>query len=361
MPLRTRFARGFSPSRWLRGSDGLRQLSEGGNGQEWVLARGFCAYTVLDGAAVPARKRRGFVDMAVSRWSPFADPQSHVEWAGNRAMVWAWSRARALDSGDAQVPAVAPRRIVPESLFRGQPLADAQELVALEAGHEGRVWRDGVLVSSHWWPQLPPLQDWNEFRRGAGLAPADALPEPMPYPLAEHAWSAPRGQGVAESFNQHRQKALLLAVAVAAALLATLLVGALALKISIWQVDRQIAAQEQTLGRIIDAREHALQARAAIDAELALRPPAGQIELLALIGELIPGQWQLQEWKMLDPETLQVTAKMPNGDPRAIVSALENSKRFSGVTADIGRQRDIIVIKAGVVRAPVAAATGGRR
>ena len=166
---------------------------------------------------------------------------------------------------------------------------------------------------------------------------------------------------MAESFNQHRQKALLLAVAVAAALLATLLVGALALKISIWQVDRQIAAQEQTLGRIIDAREHALQARAAIDAELALRPPAGQIELLALIGELIPGQWQLQEWKMLDPETLQVTAKMPNGDPRAIVSALENSKRFSGVTADIGRQRDIIVIKAGVVRAPVAAATGGRR
>lgn len=351
MPLRTRFARGFSPSRWLRRTDGLQQLTEGGNGQEWVLARGFCAYTLLDGAAVPARKRRGFVDMAVSRWSPFADPQSHVEWAGDRAMVWAWSRARALESGDEQV--AAPRRILPESLFRGQPLAEGQELVPLDAGHEGRVWRDNVLVSSHWWPDVPPLQDWNEFRRGAGLQPADALPEPMPYPLAEHAWTASRGGSVAESLGQYRRKALLAVAFVAAAALAALLVGVLALKLSIWQVDRQIAAQEKTLGRIIDARDQALQARADIESELALRPPAGQIELMALIGSLIPGQWQLQEWKMPDAQTLQLTAKMPNGDPRKIVSALENSRRFSEVTADIGRQGDTMVIKAKVMRAAV--------
>ena len=352
MPLRTRFARGFSPSRWLRGTDGLKQLAEGSNGQEWVLARAFCAYTVLDGAAVPARKRRGFVDMAVSRWSPFADPQSHVEWAGDRAMVWAWSRAQALGDDHDGPP---PRRIVPESLFRGQPLADGQELVALAAGHEGRVWRDNVLVSSHWWPAMPPLQDWNEFRRGAGLPPADAMPEPMPYPLADRAWSAPRSQGVAESLGQYRQKAVLVAVGAGIAALSALLVGALALKLSIWQVNRDIAAQEQALSRIIDARDKALKARAAIDAELALRPPAGQIELLALAAELIPGQWQLQEWKMPDAENLQVTARMPNGDPRAIVAALENSKRFVEVTAEMGRQRDTVSIKAKVVRAPVGA------
>lgn len=359
MPLRTRFARGFSPSRWLRRTDGLQQLSEGGNGQEWVLARGFCAYTVLDGAAVPARKRRGFVDMAVSRWSPFADPQSHVEWAGDRAMVWAWSRARALDAGDDQA-ASPPRRIVPESLFRGEPQAEGQELVVLDAGLEGRVWRDNVLVSSHWWPEVPPLQDWNEFRRGAGLQPAEAAPEPLPYPLAERAWSTPRGQGVAVSLVQYRQKALLGLVGISVAALTAMLVGALALKVSIWQVDRQIADQEQALGKIIDARDAALQSRAAIDAALALRPPAGQIELLAIANELIPGQWQLQEWKMLDAETLQITARMPNGDPRKIVAALENSRRFAEVTADIGRQPDVVTIKAKVLRAAAAPARRGR-
>ena len=145
------FARSFSPSRWLRGSDGLRQLSEGGNGQEWVLARGFCAYTVLDGAAVPARKRRGFVDMAVARWSPFPDPQSHVEWIGDRAMVWAWSRAQVLAAADGTT-LPPPRRILPESLFRGQVQPGGEELVVLDEGVEARAWRDGVMVASRWWP-----------------------------------------------------------------------------------------------------------------------------------------------------------------------------------------------------------------
>ena len=89
-----RFGRGFLPSRWLRRAEGLQQLAEGGNGQEWVLARGLCAYTTLDGAAVPARKRRGYVQMAVARWAPFPDAESWVEWVGDRAMVWAWSKSR---------------------------------------------------------------------------------------------------------------------------------------------------------------------------------------------------------------------------------------------------------------------------
>src|SRR3546814_15662409 len=48
----------FSPSRYLRRSDGLRLLAAGGAGSDWVIARGRCAYTVLDGGAVPAARRR---------------------------------------------------------------------------------------------------------------------------------------------------------------------------------------------------------------------------------------------------------------------------------------------------------------
>ena len=119
----SRFVRGFSASRWLRSASGLRQLSEGRNGQEWVLARGFCAYTVLDGSAVPARKRPGYAKMAISRFSPFPDTDSHVEWVGDRAMVWAWSRGQATTVDGEAVP--APRRMLPESLFRGQQIGRA--------------------------------------------------------------------------------------------------------------------------------------------------------------------------------------------------------------------------------------------
>ena len=346
----SRFARGFSASRWLRGSDGLRPLAEGGNGQEWVLARGFCAYTVLDGSAVPPRKRRGFVDMAISRWSPFADAQSHVEWVGDRAMVWAWSKSRVL-AGTDETLLPAPRRAWPESLFRGQPHLDGEELVALDEGVEARAWRDGVMTASRWWAETPELPEWNEFRRGAGLPPASALPVLASYPLGDRPWAAQQAIGLGEAFGHYRDYLSMAAVGIAAAVLATLLVAVLALKVSNWQLDKDIAEREQALEKIIDARDRAQQGRAAIDARLALRPPAGQVELLALVSGLMRGNWQLIEWKMADAQTLEVTVKMVNPDPSAIVTAWEASKRFTEVTAEIGKQPDTLVIKARILRA----------
>ena len=178
---RPRLGRGFSPSRWLRRAEGLQRITEGGNGQEWILARGLCAYTTLDGAAVPSRKRQNYAQMAIARWAPFPDAQSLVEWVGDRAMVWAWSKSQVLSAGVDDAPLPVPRRIVPESLYRGGPQADGQELVAMDQGYEGRVWQQGFLAAARWWPELPGLEDWNQFRRGVGLQPASAagLPEPM--------------------------------------------------------------------------------------------------------------------------------------------------------------------------------------
>lgn len=356
----SQFARGFSASRWLRSNSALRQLAEGRNGQEWVLARSFCSYSVLDGAAVPSRKRGGFATMAISRSTPFPDTQSHVEWVGDRAMVWAWSREQALTvGGELQPP---PRKIVPESLFRGQPQESGEELAVLDEGVEGRAWRGRVLAASHWWPQAPGLSEWNEFRRGAGLAPAAAVPVPIEYPLAERPWAAARSIGMGEAVGRYGDYLAMAVVAIGAAVLMALLVGAAALKVSIWQVDRDIAEREQALEKIINARDAAQHGRANIDALLALRPPASQVELLTLVSSLIRGNWQLVEWKMLDPQSIEVTARMTNPDPRAIVSAWEASKRFSNVTAEIaGARQDNVVIKARVLPAPTPPARAGRR
>ena len=350
MPLLNRFARGFSASRWLRGSNGLRQLSEGGNGQEWLLARHLCAYTVLEGAAVPARKRKGFVEMALARWSPFADTQSHVEWVGDRAMAWAWSRGRMLAGPDG-MELSPPRRVLPESMFRGAPQISGEQLVQLDEGLEGRVWRSNVMVASRWWSELPDLAEWNEFRRGAGLSPATAVPDSVASELQTQPWAASNSTDIREAFGHYRGYLMLAAVGITTAVLMALLVGVAALKYSIWQVDKDIAAQEQALDKIITARDEALQARAAIDARLGLRPPAGQVELMGLVSGLMRGQWQLLEWKLPDARTLELTARMTNPDPRAIVSAWEASKRFTDVTAELGKQPNSVVVKAHVLPA----------
>lgn len=313
-----------------------------------MLARPFSAYTVLDGGAVPARKRRGFVDMAVARWSPFPDPQSHVEWVGDRAMVWAWSRSRVL-AGEGDAILAPPRRLLPESLFRGQPREQGEELVVLDEGLEARAWREGVMIASRWWPVMPELPEWNDFRRGAGLSPSTTLPEALPFPLAERAWSLTGKQGLGDTFGHYRRYLLATAAGLACTVLLALLVGNLALTMSIWQVDRDIASREQALEKIITARERAQAGLQAIEAELALRPPAGQVELMALVSGLMRGPWQLQEWKLTDAQNLQVTAQMINPNPSAIVKAWEASGRFTEVTADLSRQSNTVVVKARIL------------
>ncbi len=314
-----------------------------------MLARRFCAFTLLEGTAVPVRKRKGFADMALSRWSPFADAQTHVEWVGDRAMAWAWSRGQILtgQEGESLPP---PRRVVPESIHRGAPLVAGEVLVAMEEGVEGRVWREGVLTASCWWPQAPDLPEWNEFRRGAGLPPVAALPDIEASALQAQPWATAAGPGLRETVGQYRDYLALAAAGLTAAVVTALLVGVLALKVSIWQVDRQIAEQEQALEKIITARDRAQQARADIDARLALRPPAGQVELLGMVAGLMRGSWQLLEWKQADSRTLEVTARMQNPDPRAIVSAWEASGRFADVTAELGKQPGSVVVKAHVLR-----------
>lgn len=288
--------------------------------------------------------------MAVARWAPFANPQSHVEWMGDRAMVWAWSRDQILDAGQDAEQLLAPRRVLPESLYRGQPQREGEELVAMDTGCEGRVWRGGILVATRWWPQPPALADWNNFRRGAGLQPAQQVPETLPYPLAERPWSAPQLRGFGEVVGQQRRLLVLVVTGLAAAAIGTLLVAVISLKVSIWQVDRDIQDREQALEKIIVARDRALAGQVAIDNTLAMRPPAGQVQLLSTVSTLMRGPWQLVEWKMPDADNLQLTANMPTADPSAIVTAWEASGQFRDVTAEMGAQPNQVVVKARVMR-----------
>jgi hypothetical protein len=315
-----------------------------------VLARQLCAYTTLDGAGVPAGKRRGYTAMAVRRWSPFADPQFHVEWVGQRAMVWAWSASRVLDF-DSVGRVASPRRLLPESLYRGEPLAEGEQLLALDQGFEGRIWRDQLLVACHWWPEVPDQGEWSLFRRGAGLAPESLLPDVAAPLLAEAPWSGPRARGLGDVATRHKPMLLAAGLGLAIAVLMVPFAACLHLLIATAAIERQIASQDTSLQKILDARENAERDAAAVDKLLALRPPAPQVTLLANSILLMPrSDWQLLEWRMPDPGTLELDIRMPNPDPRAIVQAWEASGHFTDVTAELGRKPDELTIKAKVLR-----------
>ncbi|MBW3551500.1 MAG: hypothetical protein KY442_12075 [Proteobacteria bacterium] len=356
--LRARLKQRFSPSRLLRRSDGLVQLSEGGGGSEWVLARGLCAYTLLDGAAVPAAKRRAYAEMAIRRWSPFSDPGWHVEWVGQRAMVWAWSQDRVLASRDEEAPLAPPLRIVPESLLRGQAQPEGAELISLDEGVEGRIWRDHALVASAWWPQAPDAGEWSRLLRGAGMKPAPVPPAVASERLNDRPWSRTESRNWGEVASRHRSILAATGLALAAALVAVPLAGSLRLLAATSAVEGEIASQDESLQQILAARESAERDQAAIEALLALRPPAGQLQLLSTVIEAVPGSnWQMLEWRMPDPDTLELDLRMPRPDPRALVEAFEQTGQFRDVGVELSRSADEIGVRAGIVRRTPADAT----
>lgn len=315
-----------------------------------MLGRGFCAYTVLDCPALPAARRRAFVATAVRRWAPFPDPQYHVEWAGPRAMVWAWS-AQAVRALPAEAAPEPPRRLIPEPLLVGAPGEDGAELTALEEGFEGRVWRQRVLAASYWWPAAPELAEWNRFLRGAGLPAAERVPQAQRPPLRAQSWAGAMAGGWMDLARRQRGLALAAAAGLLALLFAAPIAGIVKLAWAGAQVRAQIAAQDQSLQAILNAREQAERDAARVEALLALRPPAGQLELLATAAGLLPPGARIMEWRMPNAQALEVVLRQNRPDPRALVEAWQRAGRFQDVGADLGRTPEEVTLRARILPA----------
>lgn len=258
---------------------------------------------------------------------------------------------------------VAARRVqlVPEALYVRGEQDNGGELLALHEGTEGRVWRDGALVASRWWPAPPTEADWRGFLRAAGLPAPGATPAPIPSAPAARPWGAQRTR---------RRTALQLSGA--AALLPGIVIGAglifstvasvqlgntLRSYLDVWQAQRASEQLDTPLKQILAAREAADRNLVAIDQLIALRPGRPAIALIAEVGRLLPaGDARIRHWSQPTPDRLELTLSLPNADPQALVERWEASPFFDDVTTDALGRGGEIVIRANVVPAAAALA-----
>lgn len=75
--------------------------------------------------------------------------------ANSMAGVWNFSKS-----------AVHKGRYLPETLAR-EAYGDGIRLVTCLTGLEGQIWKDGILLSSRWWPGEPSASQWEQFVRAA--------------------------------------------------------------------------------------------------------------------------------------------------------------------------------------------------
>ena len=339
----------FSPRRVRLGHDGIQPLSSGESGAlVCLVGRELCLFLEVNAEKVPAKQRAAFVATSVRRNAPFPDPDFGLSWEGGHASIWYWSRARIqglLGNPPSRVKYFA------EALFIDRAHDDHVQLLALEAGVEGRVWKQGRLIASRWWPQAPEKSVWFSFLRGAGTA-VDAT---AGVPMAESTAIAP----VQWNTSNTNQKLLLpeLGPYLPRLILAFGIVVTVALgwqigsiiraKIDSWRAHAAAQDMDDTLRSILDARSNTDTYRAEIDQLLGLRQSVPQNQLLAEYSRLATGKdWQIKLWRQPAPDRLEVTLAMSNPDPELLVSSWEASPLFKDVSTQLSRQQNEVAINA---------------
>ena len=327
---------------------------EGGTGEALLclVGRELCLFMDVNAERVPAKQRREYVAMAVRRAAPYADPDFGLAWLGDHAAVWYWSRARVLD----RLGGHWPRRITcaPEALYVGQAHDDQAELLALEDGCEGRLWKQSRLLASRWWPQPPDHQQWQGFLRGAGMPYDSDAPPPVAAaaPIQVRHWSgqATGRTGLALSGLETHLPRLLLGLGLATVLVFTWQIGSIARAgFDAWRAQAAAQDLDESLTRIMAARDRADTAQTEITALLALRNGQSQYRLLAEVAGLMQGKsWQLKVWQQPVADRVEASLIMESPDPEALVAAWEASPLFSDVRTELSRQQNEIIVRATV-------------
>ena len=170
------------PRRCIYGRQGTQRLDGSSSRTNWILSRRFLRHGVFEvPPALPENKRTSALSLQVRRWAPFAQTKFAAYWVGHRASVYAWDAAsiNAVIAENGELPARCG--VWPETFFR--PAWDeGVRLVTAIDGYEGQAWRNGLLVATRWWAELPSAGDWLLFKRSAG-APSDAGPTEVPAPI----------------------------------------------------------------------------------------------------------------------------------------------------------------------------------
>ena len=316
-----------------------------------LVGREFCLYAEINATRVPLRQRQEFIAMSVRRTAPYQDPKFGLAWLGDHAAVWYWSHAKVLEQLGSQW---SHRTIcAPEALYTGQVHQDAEEVLALDEGFEGRLWKHGRLQASRWWATAPTPAQWQAFLRGTGITTtAEAQPpESTTAAPATQRWTpAARSTRINLSGLESYLPRLLLALALATALLFSWQTGTLMRSgIDIWRTQQAAQDLDEPLKHILAARDRADAANVEIASLLALRQAPSQYRLLAEVARVMQGQdWRLKNWQQPTPDRIEAILIVDSPDPEALVTAWESSPLFSDVRTDLSRQQNEITVRATV-------------
>jgi len=294
-----------------------------------VIRREACVFACLDFRNIKKNLQKSSLTLQLKQLSPFNQYDSYVIWKNDHVMLWVWQS----NPDDGQLNPKQSIKLLPETLFYGKQHQSKVEIVQLDSGYEARLWVAGLIMGSQYWPNMPSIEEWNNFLRNHSKSSQQQLPEINDYCLNETPWYEPhiidKMLEASKSINLP-----LLICSVFFTVFCYQIAGLMNLYQNLEDSNNQHEIAMAKANDIVTARNNAVRELTVINQINSLTRWPSQIELLATCNQILR---QLNSvligWKFDDGE-LQLVIKTDNSDPTAFISAFESSKLFTSVNLD---------------------------
>lgn len=294
--------------RFVHDQQGTRCLDKGILRRHWLLSAGMYHYLRIPMPADlnPAQRNRA-LQLQVQAYSPYEHTDFQVVWSDNIAQVWFWNQ-EAINR--AQIGRLS-YLVLPQTLMQ-QPLDSGLRLVrALRGNHtnpqgvEGQYWVKRQLLASHYWPEMPNVEQWCAFQREAAVPAKQqqaSLPAVQTLALLDKPHSTLLRRGRLLELRQH-----VLAIQGGLAFLLLLLAATRGIDLYYYhqageQLRMQVERQRSEIQGYLSTRNQALDAAQELRKLHQLLVPQAYLVLFEKILEQFPRDMELTECRLQGQE-----------------------------------------------------------
>ena len=303
--------------------------------REWIISRGLCYYRLFSLHDIPAARRESVLQLQIKQWSPFREYDRYCVWQGGQVQVWIWDKPQQQDMlTDVGIKQAA---VMPETVLYTRQTTDTVLLVQCLEGVEGQVWKNGLLVGSRWWAQVPESREWINFQRMHSLPANDNIPPALEEPLLERPWR--QKKNYVSHLNVFQEPLLV----ILGAAVFTILLSWQITHIWIWQqalgqVQTQVDKLQDSITPILTARTQALENKKHFENLLTFNPYSSQLEILTLVAEKLPPRQEAKilEWFYQLGE-LRFILEVKKIDPAFYINTFQTQPLFTEIKTKTGK------------------------